>query len=293
MENGAENRSRGVSFERQPARGHFVEQGAEAEEVGTRIEIVAARLLWRHVCDRADGRAGARQMRRVARDGRRGRGTGNLPRLCRGTADTAHQLRQTKVQYFRLSAWGHEDVGGLDVAVHDAFRVRRTKRIDHLDGQLDKGVEWKRLTPGSFSDQLLERPTLQQLHGNERIALVPANLVDDADIGVVQRGGGTCLTLEPLDSQTISRHFTRKQLDCNGATERRVLGQVHHPHAAFTKLFDNPVMRNGCANHRARQLYTFVRDVPAGSGQEDHRTGLNRRFQASFVTGTWLALAAG
>ena len=100
---------------------------------------------------------------------------------------------------------------------------------------------------------------------------MPANLVDDADIGVVQRGGGTCLTLEPLDSQTISRHFTRKQLDGNRATERRVLGQVHHPHAAFTKLFDNPVMRNGCANHRARQLYTFVRDVPAGSGRSGRR----------------------
>ena len=38
---------------------HFVQHRAEGEQVGARIEVFAARLLGRHVCDGADRRTGA------------------------------------------------------------------------------------------------------------------------------------------------------------------------------------------------------------------------------------------
>ena len=100
-------------------------------------------------------------MRRVAGDRRRGGGAGDLTRLHRRPGNAAHQLRETEVQNLRLSARRHENVGGFEVAVHDALRMRRIEGIDHLEGEIDNGVEWQRLTPRPFSDPLLERSTLQ------------------------------------------------------------------------------------------------------------------------------------
>ena len=42
-----------VPAERQPARGHFVENGAKAEQVGPRVKFFAAHLLGRHISHRA------------------------------------------------------------------------------------------------------------------------------------------------------------------------------------------------------------------------------------------------
>ena len=44
-------------------------------------------------------------------------------------------LRQSKVQNLGVSALGDEDVRRLDVAMNDAFGVRRVQRIGNLDGE--------------------------------------------------------------------------------------------------------------------------------------------------------------
>ena len=118
----------------------------------------------------------------------------------------AHQLRETEIQIFASPRGVTNTFAGLMSRCTMPLRVRGSERIDHLNGELDDGFERKRPAPVSIAHQLLERLALEQFHGDERIALVPANLVDDADVWVVQRGGGTCLTLEPLESQAISRH---------------------------------------------------------------------------------------
>jgi hypothetical protein len=67
---------------------------------------------------------------------------------------------------------------------------------------------------------------------------------------VIQRSGGAGLTLESLDSLRISRPIWSEQLDRDRATERRVLGSINQAHPAFAELCENPVVRNGRANHR-------------------------------------------
>ncbi len=48
-----------IAAEGHGARGHFVEDYAEAEEIGAGVELFAAHLLRRHVGNRTDCRAGA------------------------------------------------------------------------------------------------------------------------------------------------------------------------------------------------------------------------------------------
>jgi len=43
-------------------RSHFVEYNPEGKQIGTRIKVFALGLLWRHVSNRAQGRAGTGQM---------------------------------------------------------------------------------------------------------------------------------------------------------------------------------------------------------------------------------------
>jgi hypothetical protein len=44
------------------------------------------------------------------------------------------QLGQAEVQHLSLAALDNEDVRGLDVPVHDAFRVGRIRGVGDLNG---------------------------------------------------------------------------------------------------------------------------------------------------------------
>ena len=45
-------------------------------------------------------------------------------------------LRQSEIQYFGLAPWRQHDVGGLDVAVGNAFRMGLIQRVGHLQSNL-------------------------------------------------------------------------------------------------------------------------------------------------------------
>jgi hypothetical protein len=49
---------------------------------------------------------------------------------------------------------------------------------------------------GLASDAVFEGHAFEVLHGDEGVAVVPADVVDGADVGVIQGGGGLDLTLK-------------------------------------------------------------------------------------------------
>ena len=63
------------------------------------------------------------------------------------------------------------------------------------------------------ADQVLQGLALHQLHDDEGVSLVLADLVDHADVGMVERGGGTSLALEPLQSLVALGQLLGQELE--------------------------------------------------------------------------------
>ena len=107
---------------------------------------------------------------------------------------TARQtdLRQPKIQNLGVSALGHKQVCGLDVAVDYAFCVCRVQRVGNLDGKGQNQLGFHR----SPSDAVFQRQPVQKLHGDEGLSVLLADVVDRADVGVIQCRGRLGFALE-------------------------------------------------------------------------------------------------
>jgi hypothetical protein len=80
------------------------------------------------------------------------------------------------------------------------------------------------------------------LHGDEGFAFVLADLVDGADVGMIECGCGAGFTLEPFQDLRVRSQTLGQELQGNESAELGVLGFVDHTHAAATKLLHNAVM---------------------------------------------------
>ena len=152
---------------------------------------------------------------------------------------------QAEVEDLGVSALGDEDVRGLDVAMDDAAGVRRVERVGDLDAERKDGFEFHR----AAADQVLERRTVEELHDEEGAAVVLADVVNGADIGMIQSGSGFGFAAKTLEGLAILREIFGKKLQGDEAAEARVLGLVNHAHAAAAELFDDPVVRNSLIEH--------------------------------------------
>jgi hypothetical protein len=74
-------------------------------------------------------------------------------------------------------------------------------------------------------DASRERPSLQELHHDERVAILLADLMNRADVRMVQRGGGACFGLESFQRLRMGGHVIRQELEGDVAAETDVLGK--------------------------------------------------------------------
>jgi hypothetical protein len=118
--------------------------------------------------------------------------------------------------------FGDENVGRLDVPVHDPRAVRHLERVRDLHAELDHPLRRERLACDSF----LERPTLHQLHDDERRAILLAEVVDGANVRVVERRGGARLAHEAIERLPVVRQLHWEELHRVVAAEPGVLGLV-------------------------------------------------------------------
>ena len=163
--------------ERPAAGQHLVEDGAEGEDVGPRVDWASFGLFWRHVRRRAHDQPGPRAQRRHRL-------------LCRRPFD---ELRDAEVEDLRPAVAGDHDVGRLDVAVDDAVGVRSRKR----GGDLSTRLERRRHRQGALREDPIERRPLDELHGDEGRARLLVDVVDRDDVRVVEGGGRARLLHEP------------------------------------------------------------------------------------------------
>ena len=81
-----------------------------------------------------------------------------------------------------MAALGDKNVGGLDVAMNDAFDVRGVECVGNLNGQRQNRFRLHRMPV----DAVLQRHAIQKLHGYEHIAVLVINLVNGADVRMIQ-----------------------------------------------------------------------------------------------------------
>ena len=99
---------------------------------------------------------------------------------------------------------------------------------------------------------MLQGHPIQELHRDKWVTLVLANVMNSANVWMIESGSGLRFTLETSQSLRISSNFIRQELQCNEAMQPGVLGLKDHTHAAAAELLDDTIVRNGLADHSGR-----------------------------------------
>ena len=92
------------------------------------------------------------------------------------------QLRQPEIQQLALPAPRHKNIRRLDVAMNNAPAVRRIEGIGDLNADPEQGL----LIHRPSANAVFQRLTIEKLHRNERMAVMLIDLVNGADVGMVQ-----------------------------------------------------------------------------------------------------------
>ena len=130
---------------------------------------------------------------------------------------------------------GHdEDVGGLEVAVDDAFWVGIVDGVSDLGEELEPVLE-REVVGGRVFDEGL---AFDELHGEVRLNAVGsgggAGLVDGGDAGMLEAGEDFGFALEAAEGGG-SDGGDADDFECDGAAGAELMGAVDHAHAAFAE----------------------------------------------------------
>ncbi len=224
------------TLERRAAREHLVHDDAERVDIGACVDAVAADLLGSHV---------ARAPEDLVRFGQV---------LLAVPGDVRHQA---EVEYLHevcvVRTTNQEDVARLQIAMHDAGRVRLAQGAAHLPCDVDDASI---VQEPALADGLAERAPDEVLHGHVVDVVVGAAALEHRDdVRMIQSGGDSgfeaeALVERPADLAGVGRV---EELDRTGAAplgggrperkagERRLLGSVHAAHAAARDEREEPI----------------------------------------------------
>lgn len=149
--------------------------------------------------------------------------------------------------------------------MHDAATVQRLQRRQDAEGDLHRVGERN----GPPGDPLRQGLAGEQLHYQIELASIFGQLVDVADVGVAEAGGGARLAEEAFPQSGVVGRLP-DALDGNRAVQAVVMRRVHDAHPALTQPADDAVATDGFrlqrrvrrlpspAEHRAVSVYGFL-----------------------------------
>ena len=154
-------------------------------------------------------------------------------------------LRQSKIEQFGLPAVRDENVLGFDVPMNDAREMGRIECVGNLQRRFQREFQVKGLAGDAFAKRL----TFQHLHGDEGAARVFANLINGADIRMIQRRSGARFALKALQRLRIFSEHIGQEFQCDPPAKAKVFGSIHLAHSSSPESAQNAIVRDRFADH--------------------------------------------
>ena len=247
-----DGRRQGAAFEGIGARGQFGDERAERELIGARVHVESQQLLGRHVARRAGHEAGHRE----AGDRRQ-------------SAGLALEARQAEVEDLHPPVGQAEHVLGLQIAVHDAARVRHDQRRRQRLRHGERAIARQRTA-------LHHRPqglAVEILAADVGVAVDVLERVDRGDVRMHEGRRRAGLVPQALLLERVGRAQRRHGLERHAALQPRVFGLEHHAHAAAPEHTHQVVGPDDGARAELRKRRI---------GDLGNRHGINRVLEKAF-----------
>jgi len=229
MDNGIENRRQIVTRKGSLPGAHFVQDRTQREDIGPGVDAAALGLLRGHVGDRSQGRSlvGQRWFQ------------GNCRVVQAGSFHLrVNQFDQAEVENLGVVVPRQEDIVRFDIAVDKTLGVSRSQGTGYLDGQVQDQVVIKY----TLTQPVLEAHALHQFHDDIRSVLVLTDVVDGANAGMIQGGGGAGFTPEALQGGPILGYPLQEELDGDLPPKAGVLCPIDFAHSTSPDPFEDLVM---------------------------------------------------
>jgi hypothetical protein len=96
---------------------------------------------------------------------------------------------------------------------------------------------------------MLQSHSLQKLHRDEGLPLLIANVINCADVRMIQCGRRLSLALKTGECLRVAGKILGQELKRNKTMQPRVLSFINHAHPAATELLNDAVERDSLADH--------------------------------------------
>src|SRR4051794_40590714 len=129
--------------------------------------------------------------------------------------------------------------------MHDSFAVRRVQPLSNLYPQRQARFQVHRAS----ANQVFEGGTVKELHRQESAAVLFSDVVDGADIGMIQRRRCLRFALKAGQDLRVAGDIVRQKLQRHKAMQAHVFSFVDDSHSASTELLEDAVVRNCLPDH--------------------------------------------
>src|SRR6266478_6282515 len=145
--------------------------------------------------------------------------------------------------------------------------VRCPKRIGNLGRQFQYFGKPERFARNT----VLQGFAVEELHRDELLTVLLTNVINCADVRVVQCRCGLRFATKAFQSSGIVKHFWRQELQRHGSMKPRVFRFVNNAHPAAAELLDDAVMRNGLSDQRGEiRHWRLILDFIQTISQQNH-----------------------
>src|SRR5262245_64262924 len=131
-----------------------------------------------------------------------------------------------------MPAFSDEDVRRLYVAMNDALAMRRVQPVSDFNRKRDDRSNLH----GTSRNQLVQRRTIEVLHGDECMPAFQADVVNRRDVGMVKGRSGLGLLLKTQQPWIIGRGGARQELQRDKTVKAHIFRLVHRSHPTSAKL---------------------------------------------------------